>query len=240
MSYRNIFRQGLLALSGIAVLAACSTVGEKEEKEQFLFDGVSFSSWEGDTSYWKIVDSTIVGEVTPAHPLNNNTFLLYTGVLPENFELKLDYQISGEGNSGVQYRSQLVAGIPYALKGYQADIDGANTYTGQNYEERGRGFLAKRGEFVELKTGLPPLVVDSLGSSDALKAAIKSGDWNELVIKADGYRLQHFINGQKMSEVLDSDSSNRVLNGILGLQLHVAPQMWVRFRNIRLAQSTNQ
>ena len=237
---KNTSRLGLLALSGIAVLTACSTVGEKQEKEQYLFDGVSFTNWEGDTSYWKIVDSAIVGEVTPAHPLNNNTFLLYTGVLPENFELKLDYQISGEGNSGVQYRSQLVAGIPYALKGYQADIDGANTYTGQNYEERGRGFLAKRGESVELKTGLPPLVVDSLGASDALKASIKSGDWNELVIKADGYRLQHFINGQKMSEVLDSDSSNRVLNGILGLQLHVAPQMWVRFRNIRLAQSANQ
>lgn len=240
MCYRNTFRLCLLALSGIAVLTACSTVGEKEEKEQYLFDGVSFTNWEGDTSYWKIVDSAILGEVTPAHPLNNNTFLLYTGVLPENFELKLEYQISGDGNSGVQYRSQLVEGIPFALKGYQADIDGANTYTGQNYEERGRGFLAKRGESVELKTSLPPLIVDSLGSSDALKEAINSGDWNELVIKAEGYRLQHFINGQKMSEVLDNDSNKRVVSGKLGLQLHVAPQMWVRFRNIRLGHSANQ
>ncbi|MEJ0102715.1 MAG: hypothetical protein WDO19_09240 [Bacteroidota bacterium] len=39
------------------------------------------------------------------------------------------------------------------MKGYQADIDGANTYTGQNYEERGRGFLAMRGQIAELKAG---------------------------------------------------------------------------------------
>ena len=31
------------------------------------------------------------------------------------------------------------------LKGYQADIDIANQFTGMLYEERGRGFLAPRG-----------------------------------------------------------------------------------------------
>ena len=28
------------------------------------------------------------------------------------------------------------------MRGYQADIDGQNRYTGQNYEEKGRLFLA--------------------------------------------------------------------------------------------------
>ena len=34
----------------------------------------------------------------------------------------------------------------WVLKGYQADIDGKQMYTGQLYEERGRGFLALRGQ----------------------------------------------------------------------------------------------
>ena len=33
------------------------------------------------------------------------------------------------------------------MKGYQADIDVANRFTGQIYEERGRHFLAMRGQF---------------------------------------------------------------------------------------------
>jgi hypothetical protein len=31
------------------------------------------------------------------------------------------------------------------MRGYQFDIDGANRYTGQNYEEKGRLFLTVRG-----------------------------------------------------------------------------------------------
>lgn len=219
---------------GMAILAGCATPAAKEEMTNLLFDGVSFTNWEGDTSYWKIRDSSIFGEVTPEHPLEYNTFLVYTGELPSDFELKLEYRISEQGNSGVQYRSQEVPDLRYALKGYQADIDGANTYTGQNYEERGRGFLAKRGESVEFKTGVGPIVLDSLGSQDELRNSIKTNDWNELVIKAEGFRYEHFINGKKMSSLLDADSVNRSDKGLLGLQLHVAPQMWVQYRNIRL------
>ena len=32
------------------------------------------------------------------------------------------------------------------MRGYQFDIDGRNNYTGQNYEEKGRLFLATRGQ----------------------------------------------------------------------------------------------
>ncbi|MBL7769936.1 MAG: DUF1080 domain-containing protein [Flavipsychrobacter sp.] len=220
----------------IVILASCETSPVKNEPSKHLFDGVSFSNWEGDTSYWKIRDSVIWGEVTPEHPLEHNTFLIYTGTLPSDFELTMEYKISDQGNSGVQYRSQEVPGLKYALKGYQADIDGANTYTGQNYEERGRGFLAKRGESAELKSGLPPQILDSLGTREELRNAINTTDWNELVIRAEGFRLEHFINGKKMSSVLDRDTINRSVTGLLGLQLHVAPQMWVQYKNIRLKQ----
>jgi hypothetical protein len=44
----------------------------------------------------------------------------------------------------------------WVLKGYQCDIDAENRFTGQIYEERGRGFLAMRGQFVYVPDGGGP------------------------------------------------------------------------------------
>lgn len=230
-SYSKIKLASAILLAEI--LTGCSGPVSSEQPT-YIFDGVSFTNWEGDTSYWKIEDSTIIGTVTPEHPLEHNTFLIYKGQMPSDFELTLEYRISNEGNSGVQYRSQQLPELSFALKGYQADIDGNNTYTGQNYEERGRGFLAKRGEVVEMVSNLEPKLTDSLGSSEELKKHLIPDDWNELRIRASGYLLQHYINGVKMSEVLDMDTVNRAETGAMGLQLHVAPQMQVSFRKIRI------
>ena len=88
--------------------------------------------------------------MTPETLLKRNTFLIWRGGITSNFELKVEYRISKDGNSGINYRSEELKDIPYTLKGYQADIDGANQYTGQNYEERGRCILAFRGQQVML------------------------------------------------------------------------------------------
>lgn len=217
----------------IFLFASCKEAATTAEPV-VMFDGVSFTNWDGDTSYWRIEDSTLIGEVTPANPLMENTFLIYKGPMPENFELELEYRISAEGNSGVQYRSQPVPALPYALKGYQADIDGANVYTGQNYEERGRGFLAMRGQSVELRSGQAPIILDTIGNAAELQKQIKSADWNQLKLSVNKFHLIHYINGLKMSETMDLDSSQRQSSGLMGLQLHVAPQMRVEFRNIKL------
>jgi hypothetical protein len=178
-----------------------------------------------------VKDGVIVGQVVPGKPIKTNTFLIWKGGQPADFEFKAEYRISPEGNSGVQYRSEELKDIRYALKGYQADIDGANTYTGQNYEERGRGFLAMRGQKVILKANEKPLVTDSLGTSAALKAVIKPG-WNEIRIVAIGNKLQHYINGVLMSEAIDEDATNSKSSGVLGMQVHVMPKMKVEYKNI--------
>ncbi|HEY8398632.1 MAG TPA: DUF1080 domain-containing protein [Flavihumibacter sp.] len=231
--WKSTLGVGIVACAILSV--SCSEPEARRTTEfESIFDGQSFTGWKGDTNYWRIEDNSFVGRVSPENPLSANTFLIYDGKMPEDFELELEYKISAEGNSGVQYRSELVDGIPFALRGYQADIDGENVYTGQNYEERGRGFLAMRGQSVELQTGQTPLVKEVLADTDSLKSLIKTDDWNTLIIRAEGYRLEHFINGVKMSETLDKDEVNRKKSGLLGLQLHVAPQMEVRFRNIKL------
>lgn len=202
-----------------------------------IFDGKSFKGWEADTAFWKVKDGVAVGQVLPGQTIKTNTFLIWKGGEPADFEFKAQYRISPEGNSGVQYRSEAVKDIPFALKGYQADIDGANTYTGQNYEERGRGFLAMRGQKVILKTNEKPIVTDStsLGGSDGLKAHIKS-DWNDIRIVAKGNKMQHYINGVLMSEAIEEDTVRGKSSGLLGMQVHVMPKMKVEYREIYLKE----
>jgi hypothetical protein len=183
-----------------------------------------------------VKDNSLVGEVTPQTPIKTNTFLIWRGGTPADFELKAKYRISAEGNSGINYRSEELPNIKYALKGYQADIDGGNVYTGQNYEERGRGFLAKRGEIALLKTDVKPTITGTIGNADSLKAKIKANDWNDIHIIVRGNHMQHYINGVLMSEVTDEDPEKRKMSGLLGFQVHVSKTMKVEYRKVFLKE----
>lgn len=240
--------KSLAGLCAILITVACNNSSEtavadnKDTKDSTatgdgfvsMFDGKTLNGWKGDTVYWRVENGEIIAEETPDKQLKNNSFLIWTGGEPSDFEFKAEFKINPEGNSGVQYRSEELKDIPLALKGYQADIDGANTYTGQNYEERGRGFLAMRGQIVELKAGEKPIVTGSLGSSDSLKALIKANDWNSIHIIAKGNHMKHYINDVLMSEATDNDSTASKAKGVIGLQVHVMPAMKVEYRNLKI------
>ena len=214
-----------------------------------IFDGKTLNNWKGDPTYWKVEEGCLVGVVTPETLLKRNTFIIWQGKMPENFEIKVEYKVSSKGNSGINYRSEQVEGEPYALRGYQADLNGPNEYTGSNYEERRRTTLASRGQKVIIpplpssdslnahikdNQWLPKVLAASLGNIDSLKTAIKVDDWNEYHIVVNGNHLQHYVNGILMSDVTDNDTVNRRFNGLLGVQVHVGPPMRIAYRNFRL------
>jgi hypothetical protein len=215
-----------------------------------IFDGKTLEGWEGDPTYWSVEDGSIVGIITPETLLKANTFLIWTGGEVADFELKGEFRISESGNSGINYRSDRVAEVPFALRGYQADIDGKVNYTGQNYEERKRTTLAYRGQktlitsqpddvtnlrdFVERNAWKGLNVVTELGDRAELGAKIKKEDWNAIHLIVKGNIMQHFVNGILMSEVHDEDSKNRMMSGLLGVQVHVGPPMKVEYRKLML------
>jgi len=215
-----------------------------------IFDGKSLEGWEFDPVYWTVKEGAIVGEITAATLLKNNTFIIWKGGDLSDFELKVDYWISENGNSGVQYRSDRYKELPYALRGYQADIDGANNYTGQNYEERKRTTLAYRGQRTQISAQPDDIaavggyvannawkglsLVNELGDRAALGNLIKKGEWNTIHIVAKGNVMKHYVNGTLMSEVQDADAKNRKSSGLFGFQVHVGPPMKVMFKNILL------
>ena len=198
-----------------------------------IFDGKTLDGWEG-TDRWKVENGTIVAQTTAENPLKQNTFLIWRGGEPADFELKLEYKITG-GNSGIQYRSAELENSDFAMRGYQSDIDATRRFAGIIYEERGRGFLANRGQANYRGTSVSgPLA--SLGTSDELREAIKADDWNEIHIIARGNTLMQIYNGRMMSMLIDDDTAGRAMKGLIGLQLHTGEPMKIEFRNIRLKQ----
>ena len=203
-----------------------------------IFDGSSMKNWDGDPAFWKVANGALTGQSTTENPVKQNTFIIWRGGAPKDFELKVEYRISAT-NSGIQFRSvQLPAGPDigkWVMKGYQADIDAENMFTGQIYEERGRGFLAMRGQATYIGETGPPKVIGNLQQTpDELKALIKTGDWNQVHLIARGNAITQVLNGAVTSMLIDDDVKNRQLGGLLGFQMHVGAPMTVEFRNIWL------
>jgi hypothetical protein len=205
---------------------------DTNEGFQPIFDG-TLKDWDGDPQYWRIDNNILIGEVTPNNLLKQNSFLIYRGATPKDFELKAEFRISDHGNSGINYRSVEIPGTKWLLRGYQADIDGASKYTGQNYEERGRTFLAMRGQITHIDAA-GPTVIANLGTADELKAFIHPSDWNQYHLIIRGNLLIHILNGHVMSEVIDDDTANRKFEGLIGVQVHVGPPMKIEYRSILL------
>ncbi|TDB60432.1 3-keto-disaccharide hydrolase [Arundinibacter roseus] len=240
----------------LVLLSFTACVGQKKSKDGFvkIFDGKTLKGWDGDPTYWRVEDGNLVGEITPTTLLKTNSFIIWKGGEPADFEFKGEFKITEAGNSGINYRSDQLTDVPFALRGYQADIDGKINYTGQNYEERKRTTLAYRGEISVIKPydgDADPAAVrskvarnnwtnrevtGSLGTSDALKESIKKEDWNTFHIIAKGNRLQHYINGKLMSDVTDNDTVNGKNKGKLGVQVHVGPPMKVQYRDLQIKQ----
>jgi hypothetical protein len=198
-----------------------------------IFDGKTLDGWDGDSTYWRVENGCIVGEVTPENLLERNSFLIWREGTVNDFELKLEYRVSEEGNSGINYRSFEVSGLRWALKGYQCDIDGQGQWSGQNYEERGRTFLALRGQVTRISENRKPEIIGSPGDKEDLQQEIND-DWNECHIIAQGNMMTHMINGNVMSIVVDQDKMKRTKDGLLGVQVHVGPPMKIEYRNIRM------
>lgn len=200
-----------------------------------IFDGKTLQNWEGEPGFWRAEDGVLIGETTAEQKLKQNTFIIWRGGTTADFEFKAEFKLTESANSGVQYRSTALPDVgKFVLKGYQADMDGRVNFTGMLYEERGRGFVAPRGQFIRMTEGGVPKMIGSPGDTESLKAVIKVGDWNQIHIIARGPTIIHVINGRVMAACIDEDTKGRTMEGLLGLQLHVGPPMKIEYRNILL------
>jgi hypothetical protein len=174
-----------------------------------LFNGRDLSQFNIDTkTCWRAANGVIIGRHAG---LKYNDFLR-TRDHYEDFELKLKFRLKGgEGNSGVQFRSEPVAGS-HEVSGYQADI--GQKYWGCLYDEsRRKRVLAE-----------PP--AGSLATLD------KSG-WNEYVIRAQGNFITLHLNGVRTVHYIEPEPG-LLRRGFIALQVHSGPAIEVEFKDLQI------
>jgi hypothetical protein len=181
-----------------------------------LFDGKTFAGWEGDTEKtWKIEDGAIVGgsleTVVP-----RNEFLCTTKSY-ENFELKVRFKLLGDrkgANAGIQFRTKRIPNH-HEVIGYQADV--GQQYWGALYDESRRKKILAAPD------------------KELIDKLVKHDDWNDYVIRAEGPRIQLWLNGTRTVDYEEKEEKIE-RTGIIGLQIHGGAKAKVYYKDIRIEE----
>lgn len=222
--------------TGIGTAAAIGVAAATADEMAFtpIFNGENLEGWEGDERFWRVEDGVIVGETTADDPLEHNTFLIWTGGEPGDFELRFQYRIVSEwANSGVQVRSE--ARDDYRVAGYQPDIATVDWITGIHYEELGRGILARRGQRVHIDAGGERREERFAEEEDLYEHIVPHDEWTDYHVIAEGNTIRTKINGELMHELTDESDEARA-SGVIAFQLHTGDPMEIRFREIELKE----
>jgi len=207
----------------VAILIALHFSQSFADDQDFspLFDGKSFAGWEGNLKVFRIEDGAIVaGSLKEKIP--NNEFLC-TEQQFGDFELRLKAKLVGEGkNAGIQFRSQRIPDH-HEVKGYQCDIGEmrGRLIWGWIYDEsRRKKFLAESDD-------------------KETKRAFKPNDWNELVIRCEGNRIQTWLNGYQTVDYTEKEKGIES-KGIIGLQIHSGPPTEAWYKDIVIRDLTKK
>jgi hypothetical protein len=187
-----------------------------------LFDGESLAGWEGNLGLFRVEDGAVVGG-TLSEEIPQNEFLCTTAEYAD-FELRLQARTSREdANGGIQFRSRRTPDSSEVV-GYQADIgllggDPPQNIWGALYDE------ARRRELL------------AVPDQDELAKVFRRGDWNDYVIRAEGPRIQIWINGYQTVDYTETDPDIE-REGIIGLQVHGGAPAEIRYRNLEIEPLT--
>jgi len=216
----NSKRRALASLLMILAVLLTSSVAsplraaDADSRVRPLFDGKTFTGWEGDTkSTWRIEDGAIVaGSLTTVVPRNE---FLCTNERFDDFVLTVEFRLEGDpakANAGIQFRSERIPNH-HEVIGYQADI--GQQYWGALYDESRRKKVLAAPE------------------ASRLKEIVKFNDWNTYTIRCQGPRIRLALNGIPTVDYTELDP-NISQTGRIGLQVHGGGKTLVRYKNIQI------
>lgn len=183
--YKLIFILTLIFIFGACMGNAQNSITDEEREQgwELLFDGESTDGWRaynGDTfpeKGWEVRDGRLA-------VLGTGGGDIITEEKHGDFELKLEWQVTKGGNSGIFYRAieQPTQRIYWSAPEMQL-LDNAN------HPDAGRGEDGNRkaGSLYDLIPAEP-------------QNARPHGEWNSARIVADGAHIEHWQNGEKVLE----------------------------------------
>jgi Domain of Unknown Function (DUF1080) len=200
----------------LSVLVFAATINVCAEPVP-LFDGKTFSGWEGDTgSVWRVEDGALVAGSLEKKQEKNN-FLATTKTYGD-FELTLKWKLEGtEGfvNGGVQFRTVRIPNH-HEVSGYQADL--GKGYDGALYDESRRKKILAQPTPEMLAKVQKPL-----------------GEWNDYRIRAEGKRIQIWLNGVQTVDYTETEP-NIDMSGIIAVQIHGNATSIVRYKDLMIEE----
>ena len=194
-----------------------------------IASGNRIRNWSGDSKYWTQKDGVLIG--TTDGSLKMNRFITWKAATVRNFDLRVKVRISAGGNSGIQYRgtSRPDLGLD-VVTGYQCDVVADKPeYNGMLYEEKGRRILSHTGEKVVIDPSGQPWIT---GNFEVKR--FKPGQWHEYRIRVEANHHRHWIDGHPTADLIDLDEKDRLMEGVLAMQVHKGPAMTIEFKDMRI------
>ena len=176
-----------------------------------IFDGKTLKGWDGDPKFWRAEDGAIVGQTTADKQLKENTFIIWRGGEPADFELKVEYRINAT-NSGIQIRSVQLPRAPDAAgrgavagqlgdEGLPGDIDAAQPLHRTDLR-RARPRLSRHArpdDVLRPMAAAPKVVGSAPATARRSEGIIKVNDWNQAHVIARGNMITEILNGHVTS-----------------------------------------
>ncbi|HEY3899520.1 MAG TPA: PVC-type heme-binding CxxCH protein [Chthoniobacter sp.] len=185
------------------------------DKAKSLFDGKTLDGWESPApELWRVQDNCLTGgDGKIKIPYND---FLCTKASYSNFILHLKIKLTGDPktgfiNSGIQIRTRRNP-TGHEVCGYQCDY-GEPSWYASIYDEGRRNKLMMKSNM------------------DTLRSVIHLWDWNDYVMKADGPRIQTWINGVQGVDYVEAEH-DIASDGIIGIQLHGGGNTVVQVKDI--------
>jgi Domain of Unknown Function (DUF1080) len=183
-----------------------------------LFDGKTFNGWEGDLKIFRIEAGAIVGG-TLQDKIARNEFLCTTRTYSD-FELRVKVKLVGgaSANAGIQFRTRRIPNN-HEVSGYQADL--GQQYWGSLYDESRRNRTLKGPD------------------AETIKRIVKPDDWNDYVIRAEGKRIQLWLNGVQTVDYTEEDPAVET-SGVIAVQIHAGPPTEAWYKDLTLLDLSNK
>ena len=210
---RTLYSHGMKTLLFLVVFCMAQTGSATQKGFQPLFNGKDLSGWEGvggDQSNWKVKDGLL------SCSGQKGSQWIATKKEYANFDLRLEYNIPKNGNSGVFIR---------APKEGAAWVAGMEIQVLDDFGDKWKNL--KPAQFTGSIYAIQP---------PEKRATKKAGEWQTMRIVCNGPKCDVWINGEhvvkgdlsKLAKTHTQPGLKRT-KGFIGLQNHSSP---VHYRNI--------